>query len=167
MEWHGEDRGLRPSHALSRHQMRHLEQSEGRPIDSTPTRLWRCLYSEEEKESPQLSLPINWPRPSWKTGEGRPRGLGSLLQTPTKPLPPLTCIPTPKQPPPRYQMSAASICKKSSFVNFCHKLLHIVCINLQIGFTRPWFQLCKRKHDWGEGSQGCTPDLLWCAGEAR
>ena len=40
-----------------------------------------------------------------------------------------------------------STCNRFSFGSVCHKLLHVVCVHLQVGFKRSRFQLCKRKHN--------------------
>lgn len=100
-------------------------------------------------------------------GGGRPWGLPPLLCTPIKPLPLLLNLDSHLYPhpslPPGIKCWLHFICKRS-FANFCHKLLHIVRIHLQVGFKRPWFQLCNRKHNDRICFRESTPDLLWSPG---
>lgn len=56
-------------------------------------------------------------------------------------------------------------CQRSSLANFWHKILHIFCINLQVGFKRPWLQLHRRKHHCICSEKQLSGEHTWCVME--
>lgn len=112
-------------------------------------RFYSHLLSQEasivrkRKGAPNSPFPFTGHSPAERQGKGRPQGPPSLLQTPTKPLPTLLGFDSHLHPhlqnslPLGIRCQLHFACQRSSLANFWHKLLHIVCINLQVGFKNP------------------------------
>lgn len=127
--------------------MWHLEQTKGKPIDCIPTSQGASIV-RKRKGAPNSPLPLLATLKLKGRGKGRPQ---TLVQTPTKPLPPLLGFDSHLHPHLQNSLPLGIRCQlhfvyqRSSLANFWHKFLHIVYINLQIEFKRPWLPIMQEE----------------------